>query len=310
MDLALGLVEQGKLDSPWLFGTDADTTLPGDYFVRSPGLALAASARLFPFHHTGSGADPVTRATLRYELSLRYHVLGLAAAGSPYAYQSLGSATVVHAQVYAAVRGVPKREAGEDFYLLDKLAKVAPLVRLAGEPLGIRSRRSHRAPFGTGPGVADVLERGDVWVAHPDAFARLASVLAALDTFAAERDASALRRAMAALGIDRPLDALGFFAACSESSREVGGGDLRRRLHTWLDARRTLRLLHALRERGCPDLPLARALERAPFVAGAGALDASEALATLSELEARLPVEIGPSALSPSLRSSRAAPTG
>jgi hypothetical protein len=295
MDLALALAERGKLASPWLFGTDADTTLPADYFERGRG----ASAMLFPFRHGGDGADPVTAATLRYELSLRYHVLGLAAAGSPYAYQSVGSAVAVHAEAYAAVRGVPKREAGEDFYLLDKLAKLAPIVRVAGEPLAIRARRSERAPFGTGPGVSAILERGDVWVASPGAFARLGGVLAALDAFAVDRDGAALRATCVALALEAALGALGFFAACEESSREVGSGDLRRRLHTWLDARRTLRLLHAMRDLGAPDVPLAQALEHAPFLPGASALEPQAALARLIELEARLPAEIGPSARSP-----------
>ena len=44
-----------------------------------------------------------------------------------------------------------KRNAGEDFYLLEKLSKVAPLRKLSGAPILLRSRESFRVPFGTGP---------------------------------------------------------------------------------------------------------------------------------------------------------------
>ena len=46
---------------------------------------------------------------------MSYYVAGLAMAGSGYAHHSLGSTIAVHAKSYAAVRGYPKRSAGEDF---------------------------------------------------------------------------------------------------------------------------------------------------------------------------------------------------
>ena len=48
-------------------------------------------------------------------------------ARSPYAFHTIGSTMAVSANHYAKVRGFPKREAGEDFYLLNKLAKVKTL---------------------------------------------------------------------------------------------------------------------------------------------------------------------------------------
>ena len=63
---------------------------------------------------------------------MSYYVAGLAMAGSRYAHHSLGSTIAVHAKTYAAVRGYPKRSAGEDFYLLNKICKLAPVERLAG----------------------------------------------------------------------------------------------------------------------------------------------------------------------------------
>lgn len=300
MDVALALVARGKVASPWLFSTDADAALPPGYFEAPAASATAgASAVLFPFRHVG-GDDAVTVATLRYEASLRYQVLGLAAAGSPYAYPSVGSAIAVDAAAYARVRGVPRREAGEDFYLLDKLAKIGPLARLPGEPVTIRARRSNRVPFGTGPSVSAILERDALLVPSPEAFVALACVLRSLDAFAIGRREQDLESfgdtwppARTAAVADF-LTRLGWFAACREAARVVGGGSLRRRLHTWFDALRTRRVLHALRDTGLEDVALEVALAHAPFTPGAAGSDLPATLARLSELERGLPALVGP----------------
>ena len=89
---------------------------------------------------------------------MSYYVAGLAMAGSRYAHHSLGSTIAVHAKTYAAVRGYPKRSAGEDFYLLNKICKLAPVERLAGPALSIEARISARVPFGTGPALRRLLK--------------------------------------------------------------------------------------------------------------------------------------------------------
>ena len=90
--------------------------------------------------------------------SLRYYVLGLHDAGSPYAFHTVGSTLAIHGEYYAKVRGFPKRLAAEDFYILNKLAKTGVIVRPTREPLRIRHRESERAPFGTGPAVRKITE--------------------------------------------------------------------------------------------------------------------------------------------------------
>lgn len=303
-DLALAVFARGALDSPFLHCTDADTSLPGDYFQRAGAqCAAGASGLVYPFRHV-VGADPaVHRATARYEASLRYHVLGLAWAGSPYAYHSLGSALAVRLEAYAAVRGVPKRAAGEDFYLLDKLAKVGKIQRLGGAPLQIASRRSLRVPFGTGPRVESLLKGEQLLVASPDAFLALRAVLAGIDraslggaplatSLSFAEVPTALRAATRAAA-----DACGLASAIADAAREVGKASLRRRLHTWFDALRTLRLLHAVRDAGVSEVPVEAALREAPFCpAGVGSFEEG-GLARLREAEAEWPSELGPALL-------------
>jgi hypothetical protein len=77
---------------------------------------------------------------------------------------------------------------------------------------------------------------------------------------------------------------------------QVGQGNLRRRLHTWFDALRTLRFLHALRDAGIPDVALNQALASAPFCSPrADTLD--ETLERLARAERALPCDRGPALL-------------
>lgn len=301
LDIAFRAQLLGRAQSPWLSTTDADVTLPEDYFRRIAATPLDATALLHPFVHEGA-SDEVALATARYELFLRYHVLGLAWAGSPYAYTSLGSAMSVNAQAYASVRGVPQREAGEDFYLLAKLAKLGPLQRSRGAPVRVRARLSARVPFGTGPRVSAILRNGELAAAPPEAYAVLGGVLSALEAFATHRHEPRLQADLADAGalsaaeipMVRIAAGAGLLNACRDSAAQVGAGDLRRRLHTWFDGLRTLRLLHAVRDAGVPDVPLSAAIARAPFAAQAAHQTVHEQGERLRALEEALPERIGP----------------
>lgn len=297
-DLALSLWARGGLDARGFGSTDADASLPLEYFGAGENAVCDAAAAVFPFVHEPAEDPRVTRATLAYELSMRYYVLGLAYAGSKYAYHSLGSTLYVEFQAYAQARGFPKRLAGEDFYLLDKLAKLGAVRRLKEPEIRIRARRSERVPFGTGPGVQrliDAAEQGrELELYAPRCFEVLEEVLAAFAEFARERDLHRARERLTKLpeaaATLEYLDSLDWKDALEKAAEQAPDApQLARRLETWFDALRTLRLIHALRDRACPSLGWLQALEQAPFVPRAEpSLDA--ALASLREAERALPV--------------------
>lgn len=146
-DIALKLIHKGIILSPWIHTTDADTQLPQHYFKASRQ-ETQAGALLYPFYHSH-----FSESSRLYEFSLFYYVDGLKWAGSPYAFHTLGSIIACHYQSYAQVRGYPKRAAGEDFYLLNKIAKVGSIRNLVSQPIKIQARLSDRVPFGTGPAI-------------------------------------------------------------------------------------------------------------------------------------------------------------
>ena len=234
-DIALRYIVENRIEVPVIYTTDADVALPRGYFEAAGG---QAAGWVYPFIHSSSDEDLARRA-LMYELSLRYYVNRLEYAGSPYAFHTVGSCLAVDAVSYAKVRGFPRRNAAEDFYLLNKLAKVGWIRRLKAPVIKIEARLSTRVPFGTGPALARIPR-------DPTNMPGYAS--ASFD---------ALRMFHDCLGkgtdpdppLPRLLDAIGF-----QPKRDA------RATHTWFDAFRTLKLIHAAREE-FPDSPLLETLE-------------------------------------------------
>lgn len=270
-DLALAWHKQGVIQSPWIHCTDADVILPPGYFAAANELAAdnAIAALSYPFWHNIESASAAGRALELYEMSLRYYVLGLAWAGSAYAFHCIGSTMAVRSRAYYQVRGIPKRQAGEDFYLLNKVAKVGRVQVPECEPIQIEQRRSQRTPFGTGPAtlrISEAIRSGQNFeVYNPRSFALLREWLEVLDEYASQCDRSILDRlSHQELRDALPLDTDKQLRLAASECKSPDAR--RRRLHQWFDGFRTLKLIHALRDRGLSDKPWHDAFDSAPFV--------------------------------------------
>ena len=297
-DLLLALWQRGALGSPWLAMTDADARLPPSYpdTLERYRDASQLAALVFPFVHVPR--SPQLRASVAgYECKLRVHVLGLARAGSPYAFHTIGSTLAVHANAYAQVRGVPRRHGAEDFYLLNKVAKVGGIQRLTGDPIRIAGRVSDRVPFGTGPALAGLRAGKQLQLYPQGAYLAVEAVLGALGRLARRPselpqlqsmlpqtsgvDPAVLRQAFFALGLGRALAA---------ALRRPTPAQRMRALHTLFDGFRTLKFIHHLRALGVSDTELHAGsawllTERFP---DATALSAPQLRPVLEELEGRL----------------------
>ena len=151
-DIALSLIAQNKIKSRWIYQTDADAVLPPDYFFRNLPVAGAA---LFPFKHVSN--DTILQKCARlYELHMEHYEKSLSESGSIFGFTALGSTMVIQASTYAAVRGFPKKSAGEDFYMLNKIRKLTQIKSVAGAPIEIEARLSDRVPFGTGTNLKKI----------------------------------------------------------------------------------------------------------------------------------------------------------
>jgi hypothetical protein len=278
-DIVLALNAAGRVASPWIHATDADTVLPGDYFEQTKSLdPEETGAAIYPFEHRFDPDPSLGAAGRLYEISLRYYVLGLAWADSPYAYESMGSCLAIPASSYAMVRGFPRRNALEDFHALNKLAKVGTIERLAGTPVLLEGRVSDRVPISTGQAISGLAgKKGGLdgfSLYHPAVFAHLAAWIRVLAAIA--RSKGDMKEALAELPEHSPffrtevlqsaLDKLGAFQAVREAiSLSNDSRALLRHLHTWFDALQTQRLIHALRDGGFPSPGWLQALHEAPF---------------------------------------------
>ncbi len=262
LDAALCLLhEAGAGDASVLLSTDADTLVEPNYLesVRLYYERPEAWAACVAYAHRLDGTDAEIAAVVAYETHLRCHVLGLQLAGSPYAYPAVGSTIVCSARAYAAAGGMNRRQAGEDFYFLQQLAKTGRVESLHATTVHPAPRASHRVPFGTGRWIQERLDdRQELVTYHPESYRILGDLLAlvnahpeaAPESILAELDRSC-RSAAAFLEKQKFAECWRKLHRNSPDSRVFLA-----QFHRWMDAFKTLKLLHCLRDNGFPQQPL------------------------------------------------------
>lgn len=166
---------------------DADTTVEKNYlteivrFFASASIAGVSIAYAHRLNELPEGS-PERDAIIRYELYLRYYCQALKFTGHPHAYQCIGSAFAVRAADYAAQGGMNKRQAGEDFYFLQKLIATGRYANLVTTKVYPSPRFSTRTPFGTGQAVQQIVAVGGYWPTYNfEAFLILKSFFATID---------------------------------------------------------------------------------------------------------------------------------
>ncbi len=269
LDLALALSVRGHCVSSWLHTTDADAQLPSDYLHATNHVHKDTVALTYPYRHQLNEDADSSQALMLYELSLRYYLLGLRWAGSPFAFSAIGSTMAIHGDAYAQVRGVPTRTAGEDFYLLAKLAKLGRIERPQTNPIQLNGIRQVRTPFGTAVAVRRIRDQCEPFTLYqPKLFAILKRWLSALENVAQANDLAPTKKLFADPFLGPSLLALGCERGIAKAI-EMPGHQIhrRRRLHQFFDAKRTLRLIHLLRDHSHPNIPWMKALVAAPFIA-------------------------------------------
>jgi len=97
------------------------------------------------------------KAIILYEKYLRYYIESLRFAKFPYAYQTIGSAFGVRADIYAMQGGMNTKQAGEDFYFLHKIIPLDDFFEINTTKVYPSSRISDRVPFGTGVVINKIL---------------------------------------------------------------------------------------------------------------------------------------------------------
>ena len=258
LDWGLLVLKDSPASCRLLFSLDADTLVEPNYLsaVRDHFEAHNGWAAAVAYAHPLDDPPDEVAAIVCYELFLRYHVMGLEYARSPYAFPTIGSTIVCRAEAYAAVGGMNQRQAGEDFYFLQQLAKTGRVDRVFTTTVHPSSRPSARVPFGTGMGVRRFLAGREAEYAlyHPESYRILrdwlALVAANLDADAAPILASAND---ACPQLAAFLDREGFAETWTRLRHNAKDArQLHDQFHRWFDALKTIRLIHCLRDNGFP----------------------------------------------------------
>ena len=253
-DIALNMHVEGLIESPWIYTTDADAVLPDNYFTHPLG---DGGAHVFAHRHMSDDLAMQSAVHL-YDRHMAYYIAGLDYAGSRYAYPTLGSTIAVHANTYAQVRGFPKRNAAEDFYLLNKVAKVSKVQFTPKVCITLEARLSKRVPFGTGPALRKIIEGESPYLSYNfHAFRALKTTITALNKFA---DTGSLEISPNLFDI---ISSLGWEARATKFVQGYKSAQRKRVVHDWFDALRTLQFMHHAAEH-FPNKPLLETMETLP----------------------------------------------
>lgn len=267
-DVACYLINEKVILTDWLHSSDADAKLPDNYFS---SLKLNKSknsvAACYNFSHQSTD-KLVEQANAIYEKALRYYVAGLTYANSHYNYFTIGSILAFNAEAYASVRGFPKRSAGEDFYLLNKLAKLGEIIWLKEVEITLEARMSDRVPFGTGPAVKHIVELieqdGSYHYYHPILFQYLKALLLSFENVYEYRDELSLWYKKLPDGVQVTLASIGF-ESFIEKQKLTKQAQFNKQLIVWFDAFKTLKFLHYLRDNYFPNISIEEAISEADF---------------------------------------------
>lgn len=142
-----------------ILNLDADCQVQVNYLIEVYNELLIQKKRTacsIYFEHPVRGDEfpgKIYESIILYELHLRYYFQALAYSGYPYVFHTVGSAIAVKALHYIKAGGMNRKQAGEDFYFIQKLLPLGGYFSLNSTTVYPSPRESSRVPFGTGASV-------------------------------------------------------------------------------------------------------------------------------------------------------------
>ncbi len=267
MDLALTKFDYYSLNKKIVICTDADCIVEPYYLTKISQEFNRNNyeAAVVNFAHDINGDDEETKAIICYEIFLRYYVLGLNFAKSDYAFHTIGSTMLCTPEAYVKVEGMNKRKAAEDFYFLEKLAKIYPIGELKSTFVYPSKRSSWRVPFGTGRSVDRYLSnsRDEYMLYDPKSFVVLKTWLQVFNDNSISNQIDLIRISQnihpALSGFLSQQDFGNFINKVLLKNNNPN--EIEKQKHFWFDAFRTLKLIHYLRDETYPNINMFDAID-------------------------------------------------
>jgi hypothetical protein len=159
-----------------------------------------------------------------------------------------------------------KKKAAEDFYFLEKLAKVTRIQKINSTKIYPSSRKSWRVPFGTGQRISRYFQKthNEYLLYEPESFVILKKWL---NEFINERILSSEEYLSIANSIHPELKKFlliqSFDIAWNKIVNETNNSEqIQKQKQFWFDGFRTLKLIHHLRDNSFPMINTFVAIEK------------------------------------------------
>lgn len=267
MDLALTQFDYSNSNKNILICLDSDCTVSNNYLesiiqtFKQPNIHAA----YVQYEHMLPENESEQLAIICYEIFLRYYVLGLQYANSPFAFPTIGSTMICDYESYIKVGGMNKKKAAEDFYFMEKLAKITEIKKISDAKVYPSSRGSWRVPFGTGQRVNRFFAgtHKEYLLYDPKSFYVLKSWLKiynAKEIFDADhylKSAAAIHKSLYDFLVQNSFKNSWNKILKNSKSDEQN----QKQKQIWFDGFRTLKLIHYLRDNGFPLVNMFDALD-------------------------------------------------
>ncbi len=268
MDTALRLLKTDFRPGNVIISLDADTLVQNNYLsvIRQFFSPLVKTA-IVAYEHPMPEHDNEQAAICCYEIFLRYWVLGLKYAKSPWAFHAIGSTISVSADTYLEVRGMNRRGAGEDFYFLNKLAKVGKIDYTKETCVYPSGRLSTRVPFGTGKRIERFLSGScekEYYLYDPRIFLILSEWLRLVQDMLLRNEHEILKKTEIIHPRLKSFLEENKFHLVWPKMRRVAKDEklMARQFNDWFDGFKTLKLVHYFTREVFPQINMFLALEQ------------------------------------------------
>lgn len=252
-----------------IISLDADCLVSSNYLQRiesvfSQNKSTFAATLNFK-HRVDEMTDPKQKMGIQlYEDYLHYYKNALDFAGFPDSIYTIGSAFAVRAEAYVKQGGMNRRQAGEDFYFLNKLTKLGKITEINDAFVYPSARVSDRVPFGTGAAMTKWMnEDGDLTVTYN--FAAFLDLKVLFDQVDSLFRNSADDKFMASLpaSIQEYLQVLEFPLKLEEINRNSSSlSSFRKRFFQFFDGFIILRFLNLAHQKYYPQQNLSEAIKQ------------------------------------------------
>lgn len=207
------------------------------------------------FEHPLEGSEfnkNIYASIVLYELHLRYYYQALIFAGYPEVFHTVGSAMAVKAMQYVRAGGMNRKQAGEDFYFIQKLIPAGGYFNLKSTTVFPSPRISLRVPFGTGASINKISDaKGSGFLTYNvKSFVELNKMIGSLDAFY-ECDHSELQYQYSSLP-----EGIRLFSSMEEWTGKISeirsntssSGSFRKRFFTWFNMFRIVKFLNFIHQ--------------------------------------------------------------